>query len=386
MKITYIHQHFKRPDEAGGGRPYEFARRLVDRGHVVTMICAGSRRDSYVIEGIRVEQLPVEYNNSMGVARRLLSFATFMARACTTAARLPADIVLASSTPLTTVVPGAVAATLRRSRFVLEIRDLWPEVPIRMGYLPRWLHLPARALERFGYRRADHLIALSPGMADGIRTVDTTTPVTVIPNCADIVDQEPDRPSIRADLGLADDDVLCVYAGSLGESYDPEWLGRLAVGLHDSPWRLLVVGDGSGLEPARAALREAGVPDDVFVGPKPRGEVFELLAAADVAVSSLAPVDELEHNSLNKVFDAMATSRPVLANHGGWLAASLDERHALLRVSRSPSAGEIESLVEQWPVERIRTAGKSSGQLGRDEFNRDTQAVRFEQVLTGSAV
>lgn len=384
MKITYIHQHFKRPDEAGGGRPYEFARRLVARDHEVTMICAGTQRDTYVVDGITVEQLPVQYDNSMGVARRLMSFASFMVRACAAAARLPADTVLASSTPLTTVVPGAVAATVRRSRFVVEIRDLWPEVPIRMGYLPGWLHHPARLLERFGYWRADHLIALSPGMAEGIREVNDTTPVTVIPNCADVVDHASNREAIRSSLGLGSDDVLCVYAGSLGESYDPEWLTRLALALQHTTWRLLVIGEGQGLAPARVALEASAVEREVFVGPKPRGDVFDILSAADVAVSSLAPIAELEHNSLNKVFDAMATSLPVLANHGGWLSESLAERSALLSMSRHPSQPEVDALTESWTVERIRQAGLRSGELGRERFNRDAQALRFERILAGS--
>lgn len=383
MRITYIHQHFKRPDQAGGGRPYEFARRLAARGHEVTMVCAGSDRQSYEVAGIQVEQLGVRYDNTMSVPRRILSFLSFMARSSAFVAKRPTDVVLASSTPLTTVVPGSLAAFVHRARFVFEVRDLWPQVPITMGYLPRALHAPARALERFGYWAADHVIALSPGMADGVRAVDPSVPITVIPNCADPVSGLPSRSTLRTRFGFGDDELICVYAGSLGASYDPAWLGQLGVAMQGTDWRLVVLGAGAGLAPARQRMTEAGLDaDSVFLGKIPRKEAFEMLAAADTAVSSLAQVPDLEHNSLNKVFDAMALNLPVLLNHGGWLRDSLAELDAVIEVSRDPSHDEMHGLARDWPRHRLAEAGLRSGALGLSDFDRNLQAAHMETVLT----
>ena len=76
------------------------------------------------------------------------------------------DVIYATSPPLTMALPAIAAARRHRAPFVFEVRDLWPEAPIQMGALtsPAGIRA-ARALERFVYRRAAHVVALSPGHA-----------------------------------------------------------------------------------------------------------------------------------------------------------------------------------------------------------------------------
>ena len=91
MRITYIHQYFKTPGMAGGTRSYEFARRLVERGHevhVVTSDPAGDRTRTSTESGIVVHWLPVPYDNAMSYRRRLWAFLGFVCRSAAVAGRL----------------------------------------------------------------------------------------------------------------------------------------------------------------------------------------------------------------------------------------------------------------------------------------------------------
>lgn len=395
MRITYIHQHFKTPDQPGGARPYEFARRLAEAGHEVTMICGGTDRRRYEVAGFRVEQLPVAYDNTMPMWRRLISFAMFMARSSVVAVRVPADTVFASSTPLTVVVPGILASLKHGANFVLEIRDLWPQVPIALGHLPRGLHGMARALERIGYAAADHVVALSPDMTDGVREIDPRVPVTVIPNSADFPERSRTRhggsetrtagtAAAVAQFGVREDEKLLVYAGSLGEIYDPTWLTALALCLHESGWHLLVVGEGTGREPARQKLKRAGLdPDRTFVGGHPRTDVMNLLVGADVVVSSVIDQPELEAASINKVFDAMAVGRPVACNHAGWLRDLLAEHGAVIELPREPTPENVLPILDAWTREDLEAAGERARSLGRAAFARDDHAARLRELLEG---
>ena len=71
---------------------------------------------------------------------------------------------------------------------VFEVRDLWPELPIAMGTLKSWpLIRAAQWLERFAYRNAAQIVALSPGMKAGVvRSGYEAGRVHVIPNSADL--------------------------------------------------------------------------------------------------------------------------------------------------------------------------------------------------------
>ena len=46
---------------------------------------------------------------------------------------------------------------------VLEIRDLWPEVPIAVGALKPIISIFARRLESIAYFNSDQIVGLSPG-------------------------------------------------------------------------------------------------------------------------------------------------------------------------------------------------------------------------------
>src|SRR5690349_21278147 len=60
----------------------------------------------------------------------------FMVLAAARAARRKADLVFATSTPLTVAVPGVLAAELRRVPFVFEVRRPAPRVGRRAGARP----------------------------------------------------------------------------------------------------------------------------------------------------------------------------------------------------------------------------------------------------------
>lgn len=388
MDILYIHQHFRAPQQGGGGRPYEFAKRLVSAGHNVTLLAAGHENRRYQVDGIHVVQLANQYDNKMSINRRLLSFAAFMVKSSRAALASKPDLVFASSTPLTVGVPAMLTSVVWRRPLVFEVRDLWPTVPIAMGLLPRWLHRPAKLLERIIYRRAATVIALSPWMQEGVQRCAPDTPTQMIPNCSDVMDPDPARrQELREEFGFSPDEIVFYYAGSLGMSYDPEWIGHFALRASRLGYRVVIAGAGAGEDKIGSILESAGVsPSSVMLGLLSRKRSLELAMASDIALSSLAPVPELEHNSLNKVFDAFALGRPLIFNHGGWLASLAIEHGAARRLPRGLDDVETTDVLRQVTEKAFReSAAQQSHDLGRHQFHRDMLFVKFENTLLDAA-
>lgn len=388
MRITYIHQHFVLPGEPGGSRPYEFARRMVAAGHEVTMICGQEEAMDKTIDGIHVRRLAIPYRNEMSKRERIGSFLNFLVRASVVAARVPADVIYASSTPLTVAVPGIVAKITQRAPLVAEIRDLWPEVPIKLGYLnnPVAIFL-AKQLEKAFYAASTEVVALSPSMADGVKDVAPKKRVTVIPNASDFerfdVPAEK-RAACREEQGWGDD-VVAVYAGGFGMSYQLEWIVDLAAQLRrdgvDNA-RFVLLGQGSDSEALYQRAKDAGLDADaMFLGRQPKEDVAKFVSAADVALSPLRDDPCLEGNSLNKVFDAMAASRPVVFNHGGWLEEAATDHNSGWRLPRDiPAAAKrfAEIISDR---DELRAAGQRNRQLGEERFARDSLYNQLIEVL-----
>lgn len=395
MKVTYLHQYFATPSMSGGTRSYEFAKRLVARGHDVTVVTSWQEpRDSRdwftsTEDGIAVHWLPVPYSNAMDFSDRVRSFARFAFGAAERAAQLPCDVIVATSTPLTIALPGVYAARRRRVPMVFEVRDLWPEMPIAVGALRNPLaKAAAYRLERWAYQSAAAVVALSDDMADGVRKQHpTVADLTVIPNAADLELFRPDPERgqlLRRRLGVRDDQLLVTYAGTFGVVNDVAYLVRLAAELRkDDRFHFLTVGAGRQLQDVRALAENLGVlrRNLTMMDGLPKAEMPDVLAATDIATSLFAPIKEMEANSANKFFDGLSAGCGMAVNYGGWQATLLEETGAGLRLSReiSVAARQLQALAEDRG--RLAQMRKASRRLAEERFSRDRLAMQFEQVL-----
>jgi glycosyltransferase involved in cell wall biosynthesis len=400
VHVLYLHQYFVPPGGWGGSRSYEMARRLVRSGHRVTVVTSSadfpaSYRlnepvSSLELEGMELRVIRVPYSNRMGFLGRLSSFVSFAARALLECGRVDKpDVVFATSTPLTIAVPGIFAKLRHRIPMVFEVRDLWPELPVAVGALRNpvliWL---ARRLERAAYRHSRGVVALSPGMKDGV--VGTGYPadrVVVVPNSCDV---ELFR-GARGDAFLDKHPQLkggpvVAYAGTLGRINGVGWLVDVAAesAKLGSDLRFAVVGDGAERESVEAKARAAGVlgKNLWMLPPVAKNEMPEVLAAASVAASLFIDLPEMWHNSANKFFDALAAGKPVMINYQGWQADVLRETGAGIVAPVGDPAGAARALRDFLADEAgLRRAAAAAAALADGRFNRDRLFDRLHETL-----
>lgn len=396
MNILYLHQYFVTPRECGGTRSYELARRLVAAGHRVTIVTSEFEvdRSSWEVTreaGIDVHRIGIRYANALGYAARMRAFARFAAAAGERARAIGGDVVFASSTPLTIALPAIWAARRLRVPFVFEVRDLWPEIPIALGVLRgRPAILAARALEQLAYREARHVVALSPGMREGVLAAKVPAErVSVIPNACDFELFDVDLrcgEQLRAATPWLRDRPLLLYTGTLGRANGAGWLVELAHAqkqLDRSPC-IAVIGGGAEAVAITEQARRCGVLDETLfmLGPKPKHELPAWLSASNAAISTFLDVPALRHASANKVFDACAAGRPVLVNHRGWLAELIRDHDCGLVLDRDPERAARAWLDALARPEWLAEAGRRAQALGRQRFDRDDHARELEALLT----
>lgn len=400
MRIVYLYQYFNTPSMPGGSRAYEFASRLVARGHEVHIVT--SIRDSdqvggwYTTEenGVHVHWYPVRYANDMGLFERLRAFAAFALRAVPRAISLAPAVVFATSTPLTIAVPGIAVSRWHRVPMVFEVRDLWPTVPIAMGALRNPLTRGAAlALEWIAYRASTRVVALSPGMAEGVaRTGYPSSRIEVIPNACDL-DRFGLAPDAAATFRAAHPELgsgpIVLYAGTIGRANGVSYLARLAAATRERrpDARFVVIGDGAELPTVRALADDLDVLGRTFFHyPRvPKREMTAAFAAADVVTSLFIGLPELEANSANKFFDGLASGSPIALNYGGWQADLLREHGAGFVLSGD--ADRAAATLSEWldDEERLAAAGRAARRLAEQRFARDDLADQLERVLLEAA-
>jgi glycosyltransferase involved in cell wall biosynthesis len=400
MHVAYIHQHFSTRKGALGTRSYEMSRRLIAAGHRVTRVCgvneasancfpqnAGER--DLDIDGIRVKCVAEPYSNKMGFTRRLVSFGRFARAAARIVSKLDADLVFATSTPLTVGLPGMKAARKLGVPFVFEVRDRWPEIPIAIGVLKNPLLIwHARRLERRIYQAADRIIALAPGMREGI--IDTGYPadrITMIPNGCDLEMFRPDDGELDDERFGAKGDFRLVFTGAhgLANGLDAvldavaEVKRRGVKGV-----RFIFIGYGGLKGRLMRRSRDEGLEELIsWVDPIPKLELARVLPRMDVGMMILKNLREFYYGtSPNKFFDYIACGLPVLNNYPGWLADMITENQCGVVVPPDDPTAFADAVV------RLRDDPAACGKMGRRawqlamaRFGRDELAKQFVEVL-----
>lgn len=401
MKIIYLHQYFNTPEMAGGTRSYEMAKRLVAAGHEVHMITSWiketSRSDWFneEIDGIKIHWFPNPYNNKMSFKQRIQAFLRFATAAMRKVATIPADVIFATSTPLTIAIPAILGARKQKIPMVFEVRDLWPEVPIAMGILnkPYQIFL-AKQLERWAYRNSSHVIALSPGMKDGV--VATGYPksnVTVIPNSSDnelFEVNDIDFNNFKKENPWLPKGKILIYTGTFGLVNGVEAAVDLAFEFQNrkSDIKILLIGDGIEYDKILKKSEELAVLNKtLFILKKvPKNQIPFFIKYSSIASSFVIDIPALHANSANKFFDALAAGKPIFINYGGWQKDIIEANKCGVigwNKSIKQIADELEVFLND--KEAYTQACINSKKLAVQDFSRDILAKKLENILINSS-
>lgn len=402
MKVLYFHQHFVTPHGAGAIRSYAMARKLIERGHQVTMVCGsfnggntglsgtyrkGMRRGS--VDGIDVVEFDLTYSNYDGLVKRSWTFLKFALRSVMLALREPYDLVFATTTPLTAGIPGIVARWLRGKTFVFEVRDLWPELPRAMGVIRNPVVLWAMGvLEWVSYRSAHALVGLSPGIVEGImhRGVPRER-IALVPNGCDLDLFAQDAPPWRPE-DVAPTDLMAVFAGTHGMANGLDAVLDAAAELKRrgrADIKLVLIGNGK-LKPAlQARVAHEALNNVVFHDPVNKNRLASLMAATDLGLQVLANVPAFYFGtSPNKFFDYIAAGLPVLNNYPGWLAGMINENNCGFAVIPDNAAAFADALeVAAADRNALKEMGERGRKLAQVQFDRRLLADRWVDWVTG---
>jgi glycosyltransferase involved in cell wall biosynthesis len=406
MQVLYFDPKFLTPRHAAPTRAYSIARRLVERGHRVTMVARDPRWLAVAatappgllshreqVDGIDVVWLRIPYEQRYSKTKRLISYGAYTLAASLASLGLGRpDAVYASSTPLTSGVPGALASRLRGVPFVFELQDLWPAVPAALGYVRPGIELAvAEWVESVLYDNAERLVVCSQAVVDAL--VARGIPAEKIVLAPNFSDTELFRPDLRdggfrAQYGL-DGKFVAVYAGAMGPSNGVHQLADAAAALKragDGSVRIVAVGDGSEKPALERRVRAEDLDNVLVLPPVPREDVPGLVGSSDVTLTVFAPNPALELNSPNKFFDSLAAGRPVVVNVDGWLRRLVEENEAGVYVPGGDGealAAALRDLAGQ--DERVREMGANARALAEREFARDLLADRVAETLEDAA-
>lgn len=346
----------------------------------------GRRRGK--VSGIDVIEFKLNYGNDMGFAQRAKVFAKFAMGSIGIALREPADVVFATTTPLTAGIPGIFARWLGRKPFVFEVRDLWPELPKAMGVITNpvvlWL---MSALEWASYRSANRLIGLSPGIVEGIaaRGVDKSR-IAMVPNGCDL-DLFANQVDTWRPEGVRDDQLLAIFTGTHGNANGLDAVLNAARVLRDrgrDDICIALVGQGREKPELQKRARAENLHNVLFLNPVPKMRLAGLMAGADIGLQILRNVPAFYYGtSPNKFFDYISAGLPVLNNYPGWLAEMISHKDCGIAVPPDDQHAFADALIYGADNrEALKLKAVNALNLARTEFSRKDLSSQWVEWVT----
>ena len=395
MKIVYFYQYFSTPKGSWGTRAYEFARRWVQAGHEVTIVTSIYYKSDLVakrlienqeFEGIKVKVLKIEINNKQPIWKRIWSFIQYSVLASWYAMSIPADVVIASSGPITVGIPGLIAALIRRRKLIFEVRDLWPEGAIAMGAIKnKVLIRMAYGLESLCYRTAKLVVTLSPGMSIDIENRYGIEHLLSIPNAADnqlfgTRDSKWTLPQNFQGYKIAN------YVGNIGKVNKTELILEAALILHRrnrTDIKLVIIGDGQQREEIQQRITDLGLSNIVILDLMPKEEMVNWVQRSFCSLVPLQPTPIFDTSSPNKLFDSLAASVPVVQTTNGWIRDLMNKYDCGLTIDANSAESLAASLIKLADEPNLqKRLAVNAKKLAERMFDRDFLANKMLSGIT----
>jgi len=320
LKAAVVAHFFPPEPGAGALRVHSLAQALADAGNDVTVVTPFPSFPRGRFNDARRPFINVEQNGRMRIVRvfsvlipgmpggRFLHWisAAISSSLYLLTTRERFDVVAVSSPPITVGLPGIIGAARHRARLVVDVRDVFPDLGVKMGVwkadstVVKTLEWLVRKL----YRRADLVSVVTPaGEAQALRRGVPPSRVILARNAYESV------PAMSAPPPRGDG-FTAVYAGNLGLTTDVDVLVDAAKLVSSDGISIEIIGDGAQRNHLAERVRSEGVENLRCRGSFPREEAMAMVAGADVSVIPLRK--GLTESIPTKLYDSLSVGCPVI--------------------------------------------------------------------------
>ncbi len=400
MKIL-VYSHFYKPETgAAVVRTEYFVNALRNAGHDVLIV---TPKPNYPFDKIpenfktkavikdkneNVIYLPVFFVGSHSPVGRLFSYLSYatISFIYLIFKNFKPDTVISSSPPIFTSFAAAFYAKLKKSKFIFDIRDVWPDIGIELGILKEGILTKGlSAIEKFILKRADKIIVTAEGDKKNVLSkIGEKEKCEIIYNGADTETFKPlsdtEKNEIRKQNDLPIDKTILVYFGSYNQGMnDIEMLGELLTHEKLKNKNLFFLSIGSGNKLNELIEKINGKIEYKIFHSLPKEKVARLVAAADI---SIIPRKAIKHDTGGnipvKCFESWAAGIPVLLSNieDAEISRIFDRCGAGVRVLPDDVNLLVEGLEKLLHSDR-KKLGLAGRKFVEENYDRKKQAAKI---------
>jgi len=295
------------------------------------------------------------------------------------------DYLLVESPPLFHGMSAIWLSLIKRSKFIFNVSDLWPESAVRLGVLSadsRGFRLSAW-LESFCYRKSWLITGQSKTILSDIQARFPGRTTFHLSNGVDTNRFSPEKKTAEARTSIlgGDGKLVALYAGLHGLAQGLGQILEAAAMLSGvADLQLVLLGDGPEKQDLMDRAAQEGLHNIRFLESRPSRELPSIVAAADIILVTLKMY--IPGAVPSKLYEAMASGRPVVLVAEGEAADIVENHQAGIVVKPGDISGLAQALQKLHAQPALRqTLGENGRRAAIQFFDREKIAKRFIAYL-----
>jgi len=299
------------------------------------------------------------------------------------------NVVIASSLSIMSVFSGSFYKLFFKSKFIFEVRDIWPQTLIDLKGMSRRhpLIFMLSMIEKMGYRYADEIVGTMPGLAKHVESViGQSDNVHFIPQGVSLDfyqnKQQTISPEYMAEY-FPKNKFIVTYAGTLGVANALSCIVEAAKILDAKNSNIHFVFVGNGREEAALKQQANGLSNLTFAPRVKKEQVQSVLKCSDILVASVQDEKVYRYGiSLNKFIDYMFAKKPIVCMFSGYPSMINEANCGEFTPSEDPKAF-VESLIkyEKMPKEQLKKLGENGYNFLLEKRNFDVLSEQYMELF-----
>ena len=334
MKILFVSDNFIPEVNAPANRTYEHCLRWVELGHKVTVItCVPNFPKGIVYSPYKNKFWQKEYINGIEIIRvwsfvspnkgfilRLIDHLSFMITSLIASFFIKQfDVIITTTPQFFTTFTGYLVSVIRNKKWILEIRDLWPDSLIAVGILKKNLLFKfLKKLEYFFYRKASIIIVVTRSFCNIITK--NKIPKTKVHIITNGVNRKHFRfigkdENIINKLNLKG--YFCIgYIGTIGMAHHIKTILDSAAYLNTLNYKIkfLIIGSGAEVENIKKEIKKNNIDNTIILDQIPHTEISKYWSILDCSITHLKKDNLFKSVIPSKIFESMSMGVPII--HG----------------------------------------------------------------------
>ena len=341
-KNIWILNHYAiTPDITGSTRHYDFALELIKKGYKISIFASGfqhqgerkeiklEKKESWRIENIDginfvwIKTFPYQKNDW----RRTVNMFSYLWRVYCLGRKITKinknikkpDIIIGSSPHLLSPLCAYWLSKIYKAKFIIEIRDLWPQTFIDIGKIKKNnpIIIILKLLEKFLYKKSNKIITLLPYSYKYIEKLGISRKkIVYIPNGVNYKYYQ----NIKEYTGILNNPIQIIYIGGITRTHSLNIILKNAKKLqkkYNKKLKFIFIGEGDEKKDLIRLSQNYKLKNVKFHKGVPKYRIPQIMEKADALILSLIDSPLYKYGiSLNKLFEYFASGRPVIFSTG----------------------------------------------------------------------